>query len=131
MEQLILHLIGDYVTQSQWMADNKTKAHWPAFAHAMVYSMPFVLLRPSSAAFLVILLTHFLIDRYRLARYVVVLKNIGFHLGRFDDPDEPAFSNITATGYPDSVPAWMSVWLLIACDNTLHLLINFLALRYL
>lgn len=131
MEQLILHLIGDYVTQSHWMADNKTKAHWPAFAHAMTYSMPFVLLSPSSEAFTVILLTHFLIDRYRLARYMVVLKNLAFHFGRLEDGNESTFSNITATGYPDSVPAWLSVWLLIACDNTLHLLINYLALRYL
>jgi hypothetical protein len=26
MNQLLLHLIGDYVTQSDWMAQNKTKS---------------------------------------------------------------------------------------------------------
>jgi hypothetical protein len=43
VEQLILHLLGDYVTQSDWMARNKTKALLPAFWHAAVYSLPFLL----------------------------------------------------------------------------------------
>ena len=74
MIQLILHLLGDYVLQSDWMANNKTKAHFPALAHAVTYSLPFLLLSPSLAAFAVILCTHFLIDRYRLARFVVYAK---------------------------------------------------------
>ena len=74
MLQLILHLIGDYVTQSDWMAQNKTKAHFPAAAHALVYSLPFLLIG-SWQAFAVICATHFLIDRFRLARFVVYAKN--------------------------------------------------------
>ena len=41
MNQLILHLIGDYVTQSDWMAQNKTKSTWAALCHATVYGAPF------------------------------------------------------------------------------------------
>lgn len=75
MTQLLLHLIGDYLTQSDWMATRKTQQHLPAFCHALVYSLPFWLLRPSLTAWLVIFATHFFIDRYRLARYVVWAKN--------------------------------------------------------
>lgn len=147
MLQLLLHLLGDFVFQSHWMAENKTKSSWAAGLHATVYSLPFLLLGPSAAAFSVILLSHFAIDRWRLARHVVWLKNLLLHppllradwhlltcgatheeitlLKRFE------WSNCSATGYPSDVPPWMAVWLLIAADNTLHLLLNYLSLTYL
>ena len=74
MEQLILHLTGDYLTQSDWMAVNKAKRSWPALCHVMVYSLPFFLIG-STRAVAVILVTHFFIDRFRLTRYVVWTKN--------------------------------------------------------
>lgn len=75
MEQLILHLLGDYVIQSDWMAQNKTKAHWPAFCHALIYSLPFLLIA-SWPAWAVIFVTHFFIDRFRVARFVAWFKNV-------------------------------------------------------
>ncbi len=151
MIQLILHLIGDYVLQSDWMAQNKTKRFAPAAAHAIVYSLPFLLLKPSLTAFMVILVTHFLIDRYRLARYVVWVKNCALNPASFkhgwpaemmvtgfpDEADSDAhhkslcWSNCSGTGYPSDAPPWLAVWLLIAADNTLHLAINYAALRWL
>tara|TARA_R110000868_G_scaffold58874_1_gene181113 strand:+ start:409 stop:936 length:528 start_codon:yes stop_codon:yes gene_type:complete len=74
-DQFIIHAIGDYVLQSDWQANNKTKAHFPAFCHALTYSLPFLILTQSPAAWLTIFGTHFLIDRYRLARYVCWAKN--------------------------------------------------------
>lgn len=141
MIQLILHLLGDYVTQSDWMANNKTKRSWPALCHAVVYSLPFLLLKPSWAAFSVILITHFLIDRFRMARFVVWAKNVVLQprsergrnttaVGWVRDP-KWEWSNCSATGYPSETPAWLSVWLLIAADNTLHLAINYAALKWL
>lgn len=134
MIQLILHLIGDYVTQSDWMANNKTKSHLAAAVHALVYSLPFLLLDPSLLAFLTILVTHFLIDRYRLARYVVYAKNFVLSPHRPCDVEYNErwrWSNCSATGYPSDTPPFLAVWLLIAADNTLHLAINYLALTYL
>ena len=124
MLQLILHLIGDYLTQTDWMAKNKTKSSVAAGAHAIVYALPFLILQPSLLAFTVILGTHYLIDRYRLARYLVFAKNkvTDWNL-KWEDAN--------ATGYHKDDPAWLSVWLLIAADNTLHLTINWLALTYL
>ncbi len=124
MEQLLLHLIGDYVTQTDWMAQEKTKRNLAAFVHACVYSFPFLLLSPSLAAFMVILVTHYFIDRYRLARYVVYAKN-------WTTNRELRWEACKATGYPEGVPPWLAVWLLIIADNTMHLCINYAALRWL
>jgi hypothetical protein len=124
MEQLILHLFGDYVTQSDWMANEKTKSSIAAGAHALVYAAPFLLLKPSPLALAVILGTHFFIDRFRLARYVVYAKN-------WIAPTRYwyAWADCRGTGYHSDRPAWLAVWLMIAADNTLHLAINYLALR--
>lgn len=206
MTQLLAHLFGDYILQSDWMAQNKTKANWPAFCHALLYSLCFLWLcwMPSymtvhtppcvtyldsrgsettcvseglripanatgfnvyavsppvdilhSAHFrwlpwLVIFSTHFLIDRFRIARYVVWAKNwlgplyervpirysqglqvpvIVAHHWRRKNPT-PALSECP-TGYPPTTPPWLSTWLLIVADNTLHLAINYAVLRWL
>lgn len=124
MEQLILHLIGDYITQTDWMAKNKTKSTFAAAAHALVYSLPFLLLQPSYLGFQAILMTHFIIDRFRLARFLVYAKN------KLTSPGLK-WADANGTGYHKDDPAWLAVWLLIAADNTLHLAINFAALRWL
>lgn len=120
---VLAHLIGDYVLQSHWMATEKTRHWWPAIAHALTYGLPFLLVTRSPAALAAIVGTHAVIDRYRLARHVVWLKN---QLGpRTRRPGH------TATGYPDDTPPWLAVWLLILVDNILHLSINWAAVQWL
>lgn len=139
MIQLILHLIGDYVTQSDWMAHNKTKANLPAACHAVVYSLPFLFIVDSAWAIFVICFTHYLIDRYRLARYIVWLKNRLLQPkpyayeqpARFEWDEKWKWSNCSSTGYTSDAPPWLAVWLLIAADNTLHLAINAAAIAWL
>lgn len=127
-DQLVCHALGDYVLQSDWMAREKTKRWWPALVHACVYAWPFILLAPSWTALLVIIGTHAIIDRLRLARYVVWLKNA---IGSPNPADRLPFADCAATGYPPDRPAWMATWLLIIADNVLHVLINGAALRWL
>jgi hypothetical protein len=117
-DQLVAHAVGDYLLQSHWMATEKTKQHAAAAIHAVAYSLPFLMITQSWPALAVITGTHFLIDRFRLARFVVWAKN-GMR------------GPVTATGYADDVPAWLSVWLLIAADNILHVICNALAIRFL
>jgi hypothetical protein len=124
MEQLLLHLIGDYITQTDWMARSKVHTTVAAFSHAIMYSVPFLLLSPSMTAIAVIAISHFLIDRFRLARYVVFAKNklTDWHLTWDDCKD---------TGFPSFVPAGQAFWLMILVDNTMHLSINYASLRWL
>jgi hypothetical protein len=119
-DQILAHLVGDYILQSHWMATEKTKQSFAATLHALTYTVPFLFLTKNPQALAFICLTHFVIDRFRLARWVVWFKNgHGFPHGK-----------ITATGYPDDVPPWLSVWLLIIADNVLHLICNGIALKW-
>lgn len=120
---LVAHLVGDYLIQSHWMATEKTKRWWPAIVHAVTYGLPFLLITQSPWALAVIVGTHAVIDRHRLAKYVVWAKN----------QLAPASHRppVTATGYADDVPPWMSVWLLIIADNVLHIVINTAAIVWL
>lgn len=138
-DQLVAHAVGDYVLQSDWMANEKTKKSFAAACHALTYALPFLLLRPSIAAFALIVSTHFIIDRWRLARFVVYAKN--FLCPRNEWVYEPGFTHqrpnwqrwadCSATGYHKDRPAWLSVWLLIIADNIMHVLINGIALKFL
>jgi hypothetical protein len=122
MEQLLLHLVGDYLTQTDWMAKNKTSRTWVALLHALVYGLPFLLIA-SPLAVAIIIGTHAVIDRYRLARYVVFAKN------KLTQPSL-SWADASATGYHKDTPPWLAVWLLIIADNTLHLCINYAAIRW-
>jgi hypothetical protein len=122
MEQLLAHLVGDYILQTDRMAQRKTGSWLWAIMHGLTYSLPFMLLRPSLAALAAIAASHIVIDRYRLARFVVMAKNrVTDWTSNFNTP----------TGYPADAPPWLAFWLLIIADNTLHLTINFAALRFL
>lgn len=123
-DQFLAHLIGDYVIQSDWMANHKTRNLSIALAHATCYAVCFLPFQPSLRAWLVILLTHAIIDHYRLARYVVWAKE-------WLSPTRPPPLAECPTGYHKDKPPWLAVWLLILADNTLHITINGLALRYL
>lgn len=152
-DQLIAHAVGDYVLQSDWMANEKTKRSVAAGAHALAYSLPFLLLGPSLAAWAVIVGTHFVIDRWRLARFIVYAKNFlapprslrthydetGVTAGgvpQFVERTEVRrwwfpWKECDGTGYHQDRPVWLATWLLIITDNVLHVLINGLALRFL
>src|SRR5947209_18462024 len=121
-DQLVAHVVGDYVLQSDWMATRKT-LHWtPALVHAVLYSVPFLVFSPPPLSWFTIVATHFVIDRWRLARFV----------GRMTNLLAPAplrsWSASEATDHSPDRPAWIRDWLLIIVDNTLHVLINAWAL---
>ena len=165
---LILHLFGDYAIQSDWMASEKTRGWLAAAAHAVTYTLPFALLFGLQWQPLVLIgASHFIIDHWRLARYVCWIKNFlgprstsrmvpdvqgSWHLSSAIDgcqvdsnghytctvhPEAIARKEVTVwyhpwrecrkTGYHDSKPMWLTTWLLIITDNSMHLAINGLA----
>jgi hypothetical protein len=123
------HMIGDYVLQSDWMAQEKTKRSEVALLHALTYSWPFIPLlflldvQHPLIAILVIWLTHAVIDHYRLARHVVWFKN-QFAPREF----RPGH---TTTGHAEDRPAFLTIWLVIYVDNIIHVAINTAALVWL
>ena len=123
-DQLVAHAVGDYILQSDWMATEKTKQSIAALAHVLAYGVPFAIIGASMPAMAVIVGTHFVIDRWRLARYVVWAKNV--ILGSYQP-----WSECSQTGYRKDRPPWMSVWLLIITDNIMHVICNGLAMAYL
>lgn len=121
-EGLVLaHMAGDYLVQTHHQATEKTRAWGPALLHAATYTACHLPLTRSPWRLAIIGGTHAVIDRYRLAKHVVWAKNqlapVAYRPGH------------TATGYPEDTPPWLAVWLMIAADNTMHLLINALVLR--
>lgn len=113
MEQLLAHLCGDYILQNHWMAINKTKKTLVCLIHCCLYTLPFLFLTLSFKVLFIIFSTHFFIDRLRLATYLIRFKNYCF----------------TPNGFPKQTPAYLSVWITILVDNTLHLTINYLSLN--
>lgn len=119
MIQLLCHLAGDYPLQSQPMADRKTTDIRWAFIHALVYTLPFLVVTQNWRALAIICGTHAVIDRYRLAARWCALHGTGTRSGglwgRWNVSTEP-------------VPPFLAVWLTIIVDNTMHLCINYAAL---
>ncbi len=114
MEQLLAHLVGDYVLQSYWMAKNKKSKLWVSAIHAAVYTLPFLFLTLNPYSLLIIFATHAIIDRYTgIVIFLSRLRNLHFK----------------GNGYPKDVPVWLASLLIIILDNTLHLIINYLALK--
>lgn len=122
--QLLAHLAGDYIVQSSWMANEKTRGHLPAALHGATYAACFLPLTRDPRALLVIGGTHWAIDHWRLARHVVWAKNQlapAAYRYRFGDKGP--------WGAGQDEPAWLHGWLLFLADNSLHGLVNAWALR--
>lgn len=121
---LVAHLVGDYLLQSHWMAVEKVNKWLPAIVHGIVYTLPFLFITQSIPALLVIAGTHVVIDHYRLAKHISWFKN------QFG-PKNYRPKDLSNNGYAEEVPGWMSVWLMIITDNTVHILINIAAVMWL
>lgn len=135
---LLAHLVGDYMIQSDWMATKKTKSFFVALIHAITYTLPFLFLTRDHRVLLVVCLTHAIIDRWRLAKYVCWMKNFlaprwlkrckcvdkNEHCHDCDLVRNWRWDQCADTGYGPDKPPWLSVWLLIITDNTMHLLCN-------
>jgi hypothetical protein len=145
MPQLLCHIFGDYILQSDWMALNKSKRTLPCLVHVLLYTAGFLFLTTSWKALLVIGGVHFILDRFPIIiKRMIWAKN---HIN--PTGDYKSFEQCNTTGYYDDSPyntkptgLWVAegdrprhffitVWLYIITDNFLHLLTNYLALAYL
>lgn len=133
MPQLFCHIIGDYFIQSDWMALNKSKHTLPCLIHVILYILPFLLLTTNPVALFLIAASHFVLDRWSLTKYIIWIKN-------FLNPSftNQPFSKCSVTGYYDDWlnwegdqdvrPKFITTWLYIISDNTIHLICNYFIL---
>lgn len=119
MEQLLLHLMGDYLFQNRWMAMWKVRKSYVAAIHALVYTSGFfILLTHNPIALGVIFGTHCLIDRFSLAKYIMRVNG--------NAPND-TYTYSDGVVYPIFTGNLFLVY--VVTDNTMHLIINYLALR--
>lgn len=120
MIPILFHLIGDYLLQNDWIAKNKGRMTNTGFLacliHVVLYTLPFAIYYQSLRATLIICLSHFLIDKFALAKYWVALIN-----WKWDGENY---------GFDNEKPIWLSLWLLIIFDNIFHLICNYIAITY-
>lgn len=120
MLQLILHLIGDYLVQNDWMALNKKKVSWKGELacqiHCITYSLPFLFITTPLAT-LAIYLSHYVIDRTNIVSYFLAFKNWTFSTENF--------------GFGKERPVFITVWLYIIVDNVFHIICNYLSIKFL
>jgi Protein of unknown function (DUF3307) len=148
---IICHLIGDFVLQNHVMATRKTSSSLWCGIHVCLYTLPFLVLVRSPTALAIILGTHFIIDRFALAKMWTEFYGVGSegyfarrYRERFNAEWErrkreqaasifPDFATLDVKMKPDFVPppSFLGVWLIIIVDNTFHLLINHIAVNYL
>ena len=137
MLQLILHGIGDYFLQTDYQALNKKKkgvsGFWACLKHCITYSLPFFLIG-SWQAVLGIFITHFIIDRTNLVAYMLAIKN---NVVKKDFNEWNSFYksikrwDISNFGFSLERPFAISIWLYIITDNLLHIILNYLFLKFL
>lgn len=114
MDQLICHLIGDYVLQTHWMVRYKHQKLFIAVIHAFTYVLPFIFITRALPALSIIFVTHTIIDHFRLARHIIRIRNWCW----------------TDNGFPTETPSHIAQGISIVVDNTIHLAINYLAIKY-
>lgn len=130
-EQLLAHFLGDYVFQTDRMARQKTGSDYWAWLHVLTYGLIFLILGASWGALLVIVGSHFLIDRFRLALYVVKFKTVLDYSLQGPREIRIRLSNLDRFGFPQGTPEYLGFWILILVDNLIHITINYYALMYL
>ncbi len=123
-DQIIAHFVGDYILQSDWMVREKSRRWLAALVHVIFNTLPILFLNTNPVTLTIIAGTHLVIDRLRLARYVIWIKNYPW-------PGSRPWSECKDTGFDQDVPKYMAAWLLIIVDNSIHILINGAAISYL
>ena len=105
------------------MAREKFHSSFACLVHVVVYTLPFLFLTQEPVTLLIIAGTHFMIDRWRLPRFIIWAKNLPF-------PGRRPFSECHRTGFPPDMPDHLARLLYIIIDGICHILINGAAIYY-
>lgn len=137
MEQLLLHLFGDFIVQNDHIALNKKKNTLKGWlyctVHCITYALPFLLITNWKAV-IGIAVTHFIIDKTNIVAYFLAFRNnVKIETAMFENNkvnNKRWKYNISNFGFLPERPFAITIWLLIFTDNTLHLLCNYFFIYY-
>ena len=107
---IIGHLVGDYLLQSDWMAQNKKLRSWPCFVHCAIWTLCVSLwsnFELGLVATLFLFTCHFIQDRTHIVKNWMCLMSPGFTM-------------------PPLAP-----WSLIVVDNVWHIVQIWFAFEFL
>lgn len=93
------HLIGDYLLQTDKMAEGKKRSSWICLLHVLTYMIPFLWCNLSVCQFLLIGIQHFLQDHTTFIVWFMHIKGST----KFTEPP-------------------MAPWSIIVTDNIVHIL---------
>ena len=120
-ELLLGHLVGDYLFQTKWMAENKgdydLNGWLAAFVHCIIYTLAVCLLMWNFDLIwiVVVFLSHFPIDKFSLGeKYMHYVKGYGL------------WDYINTSGWiarKDVVKGSFTTLVYTVTDNTMHLLL--------
>lgn len=103
-----------------------------AALHCFIYTLPFFFILDLTIwAALFIFTTHWFIDHYRLAKYVIMAKNKLYVNRTEENAKRYHKDNIDGFGFPKGTPEYIGFMVLIIVDNTMHLVCNYFAIMYL
>lgn len=122
---LMGHLVGDYVLQNNYLAQNKTKSSWVCTLHCLLYSLSMQFFCYENIPdgldvcfFGLVFSTHWIIDRYSLADYYLKFINgrsiFEFYYSKYENSN----LHILNGSFTSLVYA--------VTDNTFHLLFVYL-----
>ena len=128
---LLGHLVGDYLLQNNWMAENKHKhlgLGWlTCTVHCLLYTAAvcFFTWEFSLLWIVCVFLSHFIIDKFALAeRYLKIIngRSIGTFLASRENQEYSPHIGLRAS---------LVVLVYVVVDNTMHLLLMALAWKLL
>jgi len=108
---IVGHLVGDYLLQNDWMAQNKRKNVFPLAVHCVIWTacvMNFSGWSPNTVAYLVLVLTHMAQDGTGFIKFWMTRINC-----------QPVFA------LPPLAP-----WSIIVVDNVWHILTIWIVWRF-
>lgn len=131
MDILLGHLIGDYLLQNNWMANNKSKhkglGWFTCVVHCILYTLAVCVTTWTFTIEWVIWVfcTHFFIDKFALAeKYLKYIKGRSIQKFLVDEESQEYSPHTSLRGS-------VVLFVYIAVDNTLHLILMVYGWRYL
>ena len=116
------HLFGDYVFQNKWMAVNKSASSFKSLVHCIVYTACICLFTQNFSILwaLIVMLSHFPIDRFSIADAWLKLIN-GRSLSSFlENGDRDIPEQVNWRNYHSLRGGFTSIVYTVT-DNTMHL----------